>query len=63
MRTLKNKEQKKPQVGYALNPKPWKSTKSNKEMTIVNHGFVQHSFNRNLGNLLLQISLFLPDCV
>lgn len=63
MRALRNKEQKIPQVGHEVNSKPWKSTKINKEMTILNHGFVQHSFNRNLGNHHSRISLFWPDCV
>jgi len=63
MRTLNSKEQKMHQIGYKVNSKPWKSTKIKKEMTIINHGFVQHSFNRNLGDLLSKISLFWPDCV
>jgi hypothetical protein len=63
MQTLKNKELNTSKFGFKANFDPWKSSEINKEMPIVNYGFVQHSFNRNLGYRLPKVSLFWPDCV
>lgn len=39
------------------------SEKKQKQIPIADHGFVQHSFNRNPGSLLPTSSLFCADCV
>ena len=56
-------EHKTSKFSFKVNVEPWKSSETNKGIPIVNHGFVQHSFNRNLGYQLPKASLFWPDCV
>lgn len=63
MQTLKNTEHKTFKLAFQLGFDPWKHSKINKEIPIANHGFVQHSFKRNLGYRLTKVSLFWPDCV
>jgi hypothetical protein len=63
MQTLKNTENKKSKFGFKPNFESGKYSEINKEIPIANHGFVQHSFNRNLGYRLPKVSLFWPDCV
>jgi hypothetical protein len=48
---------------FKANFEPWKSSQTNNGMPIVNHGFVQHSFNRNPADLNPNGSLFFADCV
>lgn len=63
MQTLKNTEHQTSKLAFKVNFGLWKSTEINKEIPIINHGFVQHSFNRNLGYHLPKVSLFWPDYV
>lgn len=63
MQILKNTEHKTSKFDFKANFDPRKYSEINKEIPIANHGFVQHSFNRNLGYLLPKVSLFWPDCV
>lgn len=63
MNSLKNTEPKTSRLGFIENFEPWKSSEINIEIPITNHGFVQHSFNRNPGYLLSISALFFADCV
>jgi hypothetical protein len=54
---------KQPQIERKKGYQVYTNPKNKKGMTITDHGFVQHSFNRNPAGLNPNSSLFFADCV